>query len=131
VVNPEVFDGNARLRNARRPARFEDEHRPAGKPFRNPALHRTSAQPRVLEFTKTLEIGEARDVPPRIPAARPRELQPERRARCRIEMPVDDLADPGVERLARRLHTSRTLRTSRTLQILHTVRRRGTRLRCL
>src|SRR5262249_48486547 len=101
VVGPEVFHRDARLWNAGRPARLEDEHWFAGEAFRNPALHRAAAQPFVLEQPEPLQLVERLHFAARVESGLLRELQPERRAGRRIEMPVDDLANPGVERLAR------------------------------
>src|SRR5262249_50992676 len=90
-----------RLGNAGGAAGLEDEHRPAGERLRNPALHGTAAQCVVVELTEARQVGEARDLAPGIPRCLFRELEPERTTARGIEMPVDDLAPPGVELLAR------------------------------
>ena len=76
------------------------------RPFGNPAPHRPAAQPLVLEEAERLQVVEALDLAARIPVELAGELQPERAARRRIEMPRDDLTDPGIHffLLFRRLH---------------------------
>ena len=53
VVGPEVVDRHAGFRGAGRPARFENEHRFALEPLRDPPLHRTAAQRLVLELRRS------------------------------------------------------------------------------
>jgi hypothetical protein len=98
VVDPEVLDADARLRRACRAAGLEHEDRFARQRFGDPPLHRTAAQPVVLERREAPEIGEAVDLAARIPAQFRRVIEPERGARCRIEMPRDHLTYPCVER---------------------------------
>ena len=97
VVDAEVFARDARFRNARRAAGLEDVDRLAGQPLRNPALHRTTAQPFILELAEPLQVTERADFAPRIPSGLPRELEPERCAGHGIEVPVDDFAHPAIE----------------------------------
>src|SRR5262249_57178281 len=80
VVNAKVFDLQAALRNAGRPAGFEGEERLALQPLRQPAPNRPPAQPFVLERRELPEIFEAGDLRSRIPSEFGREIQPERAA---------------------------------------------------
>ena len=100
VVDPEIVARDARLGHAGGAAGLEHVDRLAGAALGDPALHRSAAQPVVLEKTEAPEVVEARDLAPRIPSELLRELQPERATGGRVEMPRDDLADVDVERLA-------------------------------
>src|SRR5262249_18712363 len=101
VVDPEVVRGDARLGNAGRAAGLEDEDRLPVEAAGNPALHGTAAQPLVLEFAEAAQIGERPDLTARLPSGLRGELEPERRPGHRVEVPVDDLPEPRVERLLR------------------------------
>ena len=101
VVGAEIVERDAGLRHTGGAAGLEHEHRLAGAALGDPALHRSAAQPVVLEQTEAREIAERLDLAPRVPSELSGEIQPEGAARGRIEMPRDDLADVDVERLAR------------------------------
>ena len=102
VVDPEVLARHPRLGDARRAARLEHKNRLPGKAFGNPAPDGTAAQPFVLELTEAPQVDKAGDLPPGIPPRLPGELQPEGTAGLGVEVPLDDLSDPRVERIARR-----------------------------
>ena len=70
VVDAEVVAVDARLRNAGRAAGLEDVDRLAGEPLRHPALHRSAAQPLVLERAESPKIGERPDLAAWIPPER-------------------------------------------------------------
>ena len=61
-----------------------------------PRSHSSSNRPELRE------IAEAADLPPRVPPELLRVIEPERTAGRGIEVPVHDLAHPGVERGLRR-----------------------------
>jgi hypothetical protein len=103
VVDPEVLDADAGLGHPGRSPGLEDVDRPVLVPEGHPAPHRPAAQPLVLEVAEAPEVGVARDLAPRVPPGALREVEPERRAGGRVEVPGHDLAHPGVERLAGRL----------------------------
>ena len=109
VVGPEVVARNARLRNARRAARFKDEHRLAGQALGHPAPHRTAAQPLIFKRAEPVQIIESRDFLSRVEAQARGLLQPERAPRLWIEMPLHDVAHMGVKRVARGLLFCRKL----------------------
>ena len=67
VVGAEIVAGDARLRRAGRAAGLEDEHRLAGQASRDPALHRSAAQPLVLERPQTFQVAEPLDLGPADP----------------------------------------------------------------
>src|SRR5215207_6680803 len=92
VVDAEVVAADTRLRDTCRANRLEDEDRLALQTTRQPALHRPAPQPLVLEL--------AAGIPPQFGSV----VEPERRSGGGVEMPVDDLADPRVERGAGGLH---------------------------
>ena len=98
VIGAEVVDRHARLRRAGRPARLEDEHRLAGESLGDPPLHRAAAQRFVFERAEALQVRKRLDFLARIPPGLRREVEPERTTGRGIEMPVDDLAHPRVER---------------------------------
>ena len=62
------------------------------------AAHRAAAEPVVLEVRELRQIVEARDNLPRIPPGLPGPIEPERAPGVRVEMPLDDLSHPRVER---------------------------------
>ncbi len=103
VIGAEILERHAGLRNARRAAGLEHIRRLAGESLRDPALHGTAAQPFVLECRKPRQVAEPADLLPRIPSELVCVVEPERRPRRRIEMPIDDVANMRVERGSRRL----------------------------
>ena len=82
VVGAEVVERDARLRNAGRAAGLEHVDRLAGEPLRDPALHRTAAQPLVLERAEARRDRRTR----RSPAADP--IRASSRSRARTDDPV-------------------------------------------
>jgi hypothetical protein len=74
---------------------------PVGIRFRHPPPHRTTAQPFVLEEPELVEIAVALDVGERIEVEAAGAFQPERTARCRVEVPAHDVAEVSVEALLR------------------------------
>src|SRR6185436_11007753 len=71
-------------------------------PLRDPSLHRSAAQPFILELRKAREFGEPLDFLAWIPTGRLRIVEPEGTSGRGIEVPVDDFAHPRVEFLRSR-----------------------------
>ena len=78
-----------------------DVDRPIRVGLGHPAAHGAAAQPLVLEEAEAVQVVVGVDLPARIPVELPRIFQPERAAGLRVEVPLDHLPRPGIQRLAR------------------------------
>src|SRR5262249_9808193 len=103
VVDAKIVDDDAALRNAGGAAGLEDVGGLAPQGLGLPAPNRPAAKPFVFEEAEPLEVVEAVDRLARIKAQLEERVparggvDPERRSGRRVEVPLDDLADVGVE----------------------------------
>ena len=102
IIDPEIFTGNPALGKARAPACLEDVDGLSSKALRNPPLNRAAPQPFVLKRIKAGQVGEAPNLFAGVPGKILGVIEPEGAARFRAEVPVDNLANPGVK-LPRRM----------------------------
>tara|TARA_B100000809_G_scaffold250774_1_gene283591 strand:+ start:757 stop:1341 length:585 start_codon:yes stop_codon:yes gene_type:complete len=104
IIDPEIFTGNTALGKARAPACLEDVDGLSGKALRNPPLNRTAPQPFVLKRIKAGQVGEAPNLFAGVPGKIFGVIEPEGAARFRAEVPIDNLANPGVKLPGRMLN---------------------------
>tara|TARA_B110000014_G_scaffold257782_1_gene242881 strand:- start:330 stop:914 length:585 start_codon:yes stop_codon:yes gene_type:complete len=104
VIDPEIFTGNSALGKARAPACLEDVDGLSSKALRNPPLDRTAAQPFVLKRIESRQVSEAPNLFTGIPWKIFGVIEPEGGARLGAEVPIDNLANPGVKLAGRMLN---------------------------
>ena len=100
VIQSEVLDVDPGFWNSRAATGFESVDGLAGKALRHPATHRATTQPFVLKWSQAREIIISLNFFTRVPAKSFGVVQPERTTRGRIEVPLNNLTDPGVEGFA-------------------------------
>jgi len=104
VIDPEIFTGNPALGEARTPACLEDIDRFSSKALRNPSLNRPAPQPFVFKRIESRQVREAPNLFTGIPGKIIGVIEPEGGARLGAEVPIDNLADPGVKLAGRMLN---------------------------
>src|SRR4030095_4936465 len=97
IVGAEVVDLQTALGDPGSSTGFEGIYGFVGKPLWEPPAHGSSAQPFVFEWWELAEIVKGMDLLARIPTEGRSEIEPERAARGRIEMPLDHLAYVSIE----------------------------------
>ena len=104
VIGAEVAHVDARLRHAGGATGLEDIGGLAGKALGDPARHRATPEPFVLERGELLQVVVILDLGDRIERQRLRILQPEGAAGGGVEMPGHHLHGMGIEGRAGLLH---------------------------
>jgi hypothetical protein len=105
VVNAKIFVRDAGFRDARRSSSFESEDGLVGVGLGDPASHRSSAEPLVLEKAEFIEIIISMDIAQRIEVERLRAVEPEGRAGVGAEVPMNYFLGPGIKTRRRRLYS--------------------------
>ena len=101
VVDAEIVDVDARLRDARAAAGFESADWLVAVRARDPPTDRAPAQPFILERAELVEVLVGVNVAARIPLRLRRPFEPERTAGFGAEVPLYQLAHPDIELGAR------------------------------
>ena len=99
VIDPVIIDHQPALGNSSRPPRLENEGRLLLVALRQPAAHGASAKPVIFKEREFLQIVERDNLFARIPTKLSGIIKPERTACVRIEMPLDDFPDMGIQPL--------------------------------